>query len=329
MVNPVHSTSSADDPDGSEDITQPIDPADAGNPRAGDRIHRRHRRRRGRDPESGGSAAQRKKSSFWRELPILIGVALLLVFLIQQFLARVYVIPSGSMEQTLHGCTGCAGDRILVEKVSYYFTDPSPGDVVVFKGPDTWTENDFQSQRSENAVVGFLESIGSVVGLAPPDEKDFVKRVIAVGGQTVQCCDAQQRVVVDGKPLDEPYIFWGGGSAVQESFDAIRVPDGMLWVMGDNRNNSCDSRCQGNGGLAGMVPVANVIGKAQVIVLPPSRWGGITDHDPQAGALAAPAWERTIPLGVGIVAAWPALWTGRRIGRIVTRRRHGRTHDRT
>ncbi|MFD9888862.1 signal peptidase I [Amycolatopsis sp. NPDC059027] len=260
----------------------------------------------------------KKKRSFWKELPILLVIALVLTILIQTFLAKVFMIPSGSMEATLHGCTGCTGDRILVDRVTYDFTDPSPGDVVVFKGPPAWTQNEIPPQEPSNFVVRALRGLGSLVGFAPPDERDFVKRVIATGGQTVQCCDTQNRVIVDGKALDEPYIHWDDPSQqTQSSFPPVKVPDGSLWVMGDNRNNSNDSRFQGGGGPAGAVPVADVIGKARIIVLPPNRWGGITDHNPQenaqAVALGAPAWQSGLPLGVGVAAAWPTLFVGRKL----------------
>lgn len=263
----------------------------------------------------------RKQRSFWVELPILIVVALGLAFVFQHFFARVYTIPSGSMEATLHGCTGCYGDKVLVDKITYDFARPSPGDVVVFKGPEPWVENEAPVQASSNPVVRILENVGSVFGLAPPDERDFVKRIIAVGGQTVQCCDAQNRVMVDGKPLNEPYIHWEDPARPeQDPFDPIKVPDGDLWVMGDNRDNSCDSRCQGGGGLRGVVPVSDIIGKARVIVLPPSRWGGVSDTNPQttvqSAALgpAAQSWQEGVPLGFGAIAAWPALALGRRLG---------------
>ncbi|EWC62611.1 Signal peptidase I [Actinokineospora spheciospongiae] len=273
------------------------------------------------DPETtdddGGSGADRparakKKLSFWVELPILVAIALVLTFLVQSFVARVFVIPSESMEATLHGCPGCTGDRVVVDRVVYYFRDPGPGDVVVFERPGTWNRSEFTADRSDNAVVRLLQDVGSVFGLATPDEDDVVKRVVAVGGQTVQCCDDRNRVTVDGAPLDEPYIHYDPevGPTGQERFDPVSVPQGMLFVMGDNRNNSGDSRTQGGGGANGLVPVDNVIGKARAIILPPSRWRGVGDHDPQA--LSAPAWQSGIPAGVGLAAAWPVLWLGRR-----------------
>lgn len=266
-----------------------------------------------------------KKQPLWRELLTLLAIALVLTFLIQNFLGRVYSIPSGSMEQTLHGCTGCTGDRVLVDKLIYDFRDPEPGDVIVFEGPEAWTENDVTVQGPSNPVVRSLQWLGSLVGLAPPNERDFVKRVVAVGGQTVQCCDDKWRVLVDDKPLDEPYVYWQNGVPdARQRFDPVVVPEGTLWVMGDNRSDSCDSRCQGGGGLRGVVPIDKVIGKVRAIVLPPDRWRGVGDHDPQAAtavaaplSLSSPAWQQGAPLGLGVVAAWPTLWLGRRI-----RRRH-------
>lgn len=234
-----------------------------------------------------------KTRSFWKELPILILVALVLSFLLQTFIARVYLIPSESMEPTLHGCNGCTGDRIVVEKLSYDFGDPHPGDVVVFLGPPSWS-NDYKSIRSSNVVIRGLQNVGSIFGVVPPDENDLVKRVIATGGQKVECCDAQGRVMVDGKPLDEPYIvndfpFTPGTMTCDTAlksgrcFGPVTVPDGNLWVMGDNRNNSADSRYHVGDDLQGTVPVGNVKGKAVFIVLPPGRMGTVSSPDIQSG----------------------------------------------
>ncbi|MGQ0482190.1 MAG: signal peptidase I [Pseudonocardia sp.] len=235
---------------------------------------------------STGKRGRRRRGTFWRELPMLVVVALVLTFLIQTFLARVYEIPSGSMEQTLLGGRG-VNDRVLVDKLSYNFGEPAPGDVVVFAGPENWQDDGYRSRRSENALVRGLQSLGSLVGLAPPDEKDLIKRVIAVGGQTVACCDSRNRVTVNGKPLEEPYVYYlpEAGPATQAEFGPVRVPDGELWVMGDSRNNSADSRVPGHG----PIPVGNVIGKARFIVLPFSRVSGIPDTNPQRRALVGPA----------------------------------------
>ncbi len=270
----------------------------------------RHRRRAGGSdaaPEGASTppparTGRRRGSSFWKELPLLVLVALVLTFLIQTFLAKVYVIPSGSMETTLHGCVGCNNDRVLVDKITYRFSDPAAGDVVVFRGPDSWS-SEVLVQQPNNALVRGLQLLGSLVGLAPPDEKDFVKRVIAVGGQTVQCCDSENRVVVDGTPLTEPYIYYlpEAGPARQNAFGPVTVPAGQLWMMGDSRNNSADSRVADHG----PVPVANVIGKARVIVLPLPRFGLIGAVDPQPAALGADPAGGDAPLALGLLAVLP------------------------
>jgi signal peptidase I len=324
VVNPVHYAAPEDDPDRTE-LIQRIDAPIQRDPWTPDVDAIPKGIKRGRHRRS------RRKQPLWRELLVLFSVAIVLTVLIQHFLGRVYSIPSGSMEQTLHGCTGCTADRVLVDKIVYRFADPAPGDVVVFKGPDPWTLNDLDTQqRSNNFFVRSLQWAGSLVGLAPPDERDFVKRVVATGGQTVECCDEQNRVLVNGVPLDEPYIYWGpNGKGAQAPFPAVKVPDGTLWVMGDNRNDSCDSRCQGggkdvNGGLNGVVPLDNVIGKVRFIVLPPSRWQGVGDHNPQQQApasLSAPGWQEALPAGAGFIAALPVLW-------LIRRRHKGRTASR-
>ncbi|HEX8762091.1 MAG TPA: signal peptidase I [Pseudonocardiaceae bacterium] len=279
---------------------------------------------RGGDPEDSCSrpvhrhrrAKKKKKGSFWRELPILVITALVLTFLIQTFLARVYVIPSASMETTLHGCPGCTNDRVLVDKLTYHLRDPRPGDVVVFRGPDSWGSNvEFSNPRSDNVLIRGLQQAASLIGLAPPDERDFVKRVIAVENQTVQCCDQQNRVMVDGAALTEPYAVFLG-SEPQEEFGPVTVPPGGLWMMGDNRNNSADSRRHVADEEFGTVPVDNVIGKARLIVLPLGRWQAIADPDPQQttvlGALvpSGHSWSGGLLPGAGLMLSWPALRSG-------------------
>lgn len=322
VANLVSSTepASGDDPDGSRFGRMGRSRAQNG-AGGGSRARARHRLRK-----------SDKKGSFWRELPILILTALVLTFLIQTFLARVYVIPSASMEPTLHGCTGCTNDRVLVDKVTYRFTDPRPGDVIVFRGPESWGANtEFTSSRSDNVIIRGVQQAASLIGLAPPDERDFVKRVIAVGGQTVQCCDAKNRVVVDGKPLTEPYAVFAGNEP-QEDFGPIVVPEGALWMMGDNRNNSADSRRHVGDAMSGTVPLDNVIGKSRVIVLPPTRWQSIPDPDPQlvaqqavphkaaASGTGAPAPPSGLPLGASLLLSWPVLGGGRRLRTLVRRR---------
>jgi len=290
---------------------------------------RRHRRRAGQSPderpastyraEAGSGtrtprAGRRRRPTFWKELPLLIGVALLLTFGIQTFLAKVYVIPSGSMETTLHGCTGCVNDRVIVDKLSYRFSNPAPGDVVVFRGPTGWV-NEFDVQEPGNALVRGLQQFGSLIGLAPPDEKDFVKRIIAVGGQTVQCCDTRNRILVEGTALEEPYIYYlpEAGPPRQDPFGPVQVPQGRLWMMGDSRNNSADSRVPGQGAI----PVENVIGQARLIVLPFNRFGGIEAINPQAVAVGPVPVDRDggAPLALGLLGVLPLAWGRRRPAR--------------
>jgi signal peptidase I len=291
-----------------------------------DGIPGRHRRRAGASPEGVSAASyvqrsgpggkkpkpgRRRRSTFWKELPILVGVALVLTIVIQAFVAKVYVIPSGSMETTLHGCTGCTNDRVLVDKITYRFSDPAPGDVVVFRGPDSWVNTEFTVDEPTSTFGEVVQQFLSLVGLAPPDEKDFVKRVIAVGGQTVACCDSRNRVMVDGQPLDEPYIYYlpAAGPARQIPFGPITVPQGELWVMGDSRNNSSDSRIDGHG----PIPVENVIGKARMKVLPISRFGFIDDTNPQTRNAALAAAANGAPAALAVFGVLPLVLVRRRL----------------
>lgn len=243
-----------------------------------------------------------KKRSALREGAILVGTAVLLYYVMLTFVARPYLIPSESMEPTLHGCKGCVGDRIMVDKITYRFGSPEPGDVVVFKGPPNWNVG-YKSIRSDNVAVRWVQNALSFIGFVPPDENDLVKRVIATGGQTV-ACRADTGLTVDGEPLKEPYLDPATMMAdpvvypcLGNEFGPVKVPDGRLWVMGDNRTHSADSRahctsapaeaqkgilCTGDP-ASGTVPVDDVIGKARFIAWPPTRWGGVSSFDPQQG----------------------------------------------
>jgi signal peptidase I len=263
------------------------------------------------------SGKKRQKAPWW-ELPALIVVAIGVAILIKTFVVQPFYIPSESMEQTLHGCTGCSGDRILVNKPIYHLRSPHPGDIVVFKAPtDEWFNEPFPAPPS-NPVAKVVRKFGQLVGLIPPDEHDLVKRVIAVGGQTIKCCDAQGNIQISDtgpngpwRTLHENYIY-SPLSPTAGAFGPVTVPAGRLWVMGDNRSNSDDSRYhyvndyRGDAQLS-TVPVGNVIGKAVVIAWPPSRWRtlGTPSTFKSAQALGAGAFPilgaATAVLPIGLV----------------------------
>jgi signal peptidase I len=256
-----------------------------------------------KDSKNGEDDSEPKgKRSALKEGAILIVIAVLLYYLVLTFIARPYLIPSESMEPTLHGCTGCTGDRVMVDKLTYRFGSPKPGDVVVFKGPPSWNIG-YKSIRSDNPAIRTVQNGLSFIGFVPPDENDLVKRIIATGGQTVEC-RVSTGLTVDGKPLYQPFLdtkTLGVDPNVYRclgpEFGPVKVPDGRLWVMGDNRTHSADSRahctslpadlqrgilCTGDP-MAGTIPVDNVIGKARFIAWPPSRWGGVSSVNLQQG----------------------------------------------
>jgi signal peptidase I len=247
-----------------------------------------------------GGPEKKKQGSFLKELPVLLVVAFGLALLIKTFLVQAFFIPSGSMEKTLHGCSGCSGDRVLVNKLSKHFHDPKQGDVVVFRGPESWAP-EAQYAQPTNIVQKAFRAIGSAIGVAPAGEKDFVKRVIAVGGQTVECCDGNGRVLVDGKALDEPYVYLSDPEYRPAPFGPVKVPEGRLWMMGDHRNESADSRFHIADPDQGTISVDDVIGKAFVIVWPPSRWDTLGTPSTFAGALGTVNGAAPMVLSLGLV----------------------------
>ena len=201
-----------------------------------------------------------KKGSFLKEVFIILVSALVLSWIIKSFFVQAFFIPSGSMEDTL-----VEGDRILVSKMVPGVFDVHRGDVVVFKDPGTWLQGMATPDRTpfQQAVTDGL----TFIGLLPQDAGEhLVKRVIGVGGDHVRCCDAEGRITVNGEPVDEPYLKPGSVPSVIE-FDQI-VPDDFLWVMGDNRAHSSDSRYNGGSPGGGFVPLDNVVGTAFVKVWP-------------------------------------------------------------
>ena len=223
----------------------------------------------GEPPPSGRSSPsddvspvkQRARIPAWLEFPLLIVGAFLVAFVVKTFLVQAFYIPSGSMEDTLQ-----VGDRVLVNKVVYHLRPVERGDVIVFDGTGSFISGDIvEPERTPVESLGRL--VGEIVGLAPPRDTDFIKRVIGVGGDRVVCCDVDGRITVNGVPLDErPYLYRNNPPSKQ-SFDVL-VPEGTLWVMGDHRSASADSRAHMGDPGGGFVPVDKVIGRAFAVVWP-------------------------------------------------------------
>jgi signal peptidase I len=198
--------------------------------------------------------AKNRNTSFWRELPILLGVAIVVAVVVRAFVLQTFYIPSESMEQTL-----LINDRVLVNKVVYDFRSPHRGEIVVFEAPVSWRSN--------------------------PAEKDFIKRVIGVEGDRIVCCDTQQRLIINGYSLDEPYVYTDDEGLVEVPNEArfdITVPNDRLWVMGDHRTQSGDSRqnyLRSRDIQQATIPEDAVIGRAFVVFWPFSsaKWLTVPD----------------------------------------------------
>jgi signal peptidase I len=205
-------------------------------------------------PVDPGLEEQRRKP-FWRELPVLVVIAFAVALLIKTFLLQAFFIPSASMEPTL-----VEGDRVLVEKISYRFSDPERGDVVVFEkdlGPPPIEVDD-------SLWTDISDGVRSLFGFPTGGSQDFIKRVIAVEGDTIE--GREGRVFVNGEPVDEPYLTEG---LEISPFGPAEIPEDMIFVMGDNRNNSDDSRS------FGPIEEDTVVGRAFVLIWPPADMSGL------------------------------------------------------
>jgi signal peptidase I len=254
-------------------------------------------------PPTGRRQTARKphRKAPWWELPALVGLAIIIAILVKTFLVQPFYIPSESMEKTLHGCKGCSGDRILVSKIIYDFRDPHPGDIVVFNAP-TGCDDEPPSVPPSNPILRVVRGFGQLVGFVPPDGLVLVKRVIAMGGQSVKG-DADGNVFISehGKSgpwreLHETYKYESGPDQ-RAKFGPVTVPKGRLWVMGDHRNASADynSTCDVT---SATVPLSAVIGKAFVIAWPPSRWTTLGTPSTFTAAADGVAGAGIVPLGV-------------------------------
>ncbi|WP_328378825.1 signal peptidase I [Streptomyces sp. NBC_01020] len=215
---------------------------------------------------------RRRRRSRAVEIPVLIVVAVVIALVLKTFLVQAFVIPSGSMEETIR-----IGDRVLVDKLTPWFgSKPQRGDVVVFKDPGHWLPPEESKSQSSPFLVKQLKEGLTFIGLLPSDnEQDLIKRVIGVGGDTVKCCDKDGRVTVNGVPLNEPYLHPGNPPS-QLKFE-VKVPAGRLFVMGDHRSNSADSRFHMDGPYQGTVPVSGVVGRAVVIAWPVGHWSRLKE----------------------------------------------------
>ncbi|MEU4210651.1 signal peptidase I [Streptomyces sp. NPDC026206] len=243
-------------------------------------------------PAPGGRAARRKaalrvkrrrRRSAVKEIPVLIGVALLIALVLKTFLVQAFVIPSGSMEQTIR-----IGDRVLVDKLTPWFgARPQRGDVVVFKDPGGWLDGEQSYAGHEPVGIRQGKQLLAFIGLLPSaDEQDLIKRVVGTGGDTVKCCDSDGKITVNGTPLIEPYIHPGNPPS-QLKFE-VKVPEGRLFVMGDHRSDSADSRYHLTDSGQGTIAEDLVVGRAVVIAWPPGHWRGLTEPGPFSSVRDAP-----------------------------------------
>jgi signal peptidase I len=287
-----------------------------------------------------GARRRRRKRSFWREFPILVVVALLLAVVIKTYAIQAFFIPSGSMENTLQ-----INDRVLVNKLVYDVRGIHRGDIVVFNGDGSWDPG--TPPKDTNFVVKFAQGFASMFGFGHPGDI-LIKRVIGLPGDKVACCDAQDRLTVNGVPLTEQSYLYPGSAPSEIRFNIV-VPPGRLWVMGDHRLISDDSRDHLGQPGGGTIPENAVIGRAFVIIWPISRWRILpipaTFEQPKLSAASAPPAARdtaapaatrdtadllsarlepsspAVPLALGFAAAVPVTWLQHRARLRLARRR--------
>jgi len=283
---------------------------------------------RGSHARPGRWSRKRRRSSrsWWIELPILLVFALVLALLIKTFVVQAFYIPSSSMENTLE-----IGDKVLVNKLVYDFRPVHRGDIVVFNGDGSWDPVPLQPRPP---LTRLWDSISGLFGTAP-GVHDYIKRVIGVPGDHVACCDQQGQVTVNGVPLGEKSYLYPGNVPSTRRF-SVTVPQGRLWVMGDHRSVSYDSRGHESYPYQGTVPENKVVGRAFLIVAPFSRWhilpipstfqqpalskpgtaaGVLPVSGGPLGAVTVPLAYPGAPLVLGFAGALPLTWLQRRLRR--------------
>jgi signal peptidase I len=260
-------------------------------------------------PDSAAEAepAKKRKRSFWRDLGVIVVAALVLTILLKAFVVQVFSIPSGSMENTLQ-----PGDRILVSKIVYRFRSIARGDIVVFSGAGSW---DPPTTTPSNWFARIGEYAENLVGIAGPST-DYVKRVIGLPGDHVVCCNSSGQITVNGVPLSESSYVYPGDAPSALRFN-ITVPAGRLWVMGDNRGDSDDSRYRIGDPGGGTIPESAVVGRAFLIIWPLSRISDLPipntfEHAGTALRLVATAPPATVAGGTVLSGAVVLTWRRRR-----------------
>jgi signal peptidase I len=289
----------------------------------------------GKDGKDGKDGKRRR--SFWRELPVLVVVAVVLALLIKSFVIQAFYIPSASMQNTLE-----IGDRVLINKIVYHTRPIHRGDIIVFDGTGSW---DVASPNSLNIFSKAVSELEGIVGISH-DSNIYIKRVIGVPGDHVVCCNAKGQITVNGVALSESSYLYPDNQPSAQSFN-ITVPPGRLWVMGDHRIVSYDSRGHMGDPGGGTIPESGVLGRAFVIIWPPSQWGVLnipaTFEQPQLNATNAASGGSTaalvaamdngtpvqaagsaLPLGVGFLGAVPITLLQRTVRRRLKSRRSGR-----
>ena len=261
------------------------------------------------EPDKSAPAAKaKKKKSFGRELLTIVVAAAILTLLVKAFVIQVYRIPSASMENTLQ-----IGDRVLVNKVVYHIRGIARGDVVVFSGQDSWGPD--APPPSGNPVVRVVDDLLSGLGLHS-DQTYYIKRVIGLPGDRVACC-TDGKVAVNGVPLDEGQYLFPDNPPSTFKFSTV-VPAGHLWVMGDHRSDSDDSRYHPGDPGGGAIPENQVVGRAFLIIWPPSQLRDLPIPTTfQQAALHAGAAGAVLNVGgpalaVGVFAAPVLLFRRRR-----------------
>lgn len=321
--------------DSDSSVTQDSPAEDAGQPRVAG----------SRGPAKRDDAARKGNRSLLRELPVLVIVALVIAMIIKTFVVQAFVIPTGSMQNTL-----AVDDKILVNKLVYHFRPIRPGDIVVFDGQGSWdapappagSGSNLLERAYDDTLRKLFDSFGGLFG-TPIGQTDYVKRVIGVPGDHVMCCNPQGLITVNGVPLHEQsYLYPGNRPAsapagIPGRFD-VTVPAGYLWVLGDHRGISVDSRGHEADPGDGMIPADKVIGRAFLIAWPPSKWrilsipatfdqpGIIKPRGSAAsgGVLRLGTAERPaaalrpstpyLPMAAGFAGAVPLTWLRRRAG---------------